>query len=122
MAVHYAEDPASQSIEITVDGRVTRDDWEQVVPKFEAFMNEHGTIRLIEVVNSLDGFEMGMIWDGIKFDFKAVPHISHCAVVTDIAWMSPLTRAAGAVMPMKMRVFPLAELTAARRWLQSEDR
>ena len=121
MSVHYSENPDTRSIEITVNGRVTREDWDTVAPKFEAFMNTHGTIRLIEVVEALDGFEAGMIWDGIKFDFKAVPHISHCAVVTDIAWMSPLTRAAGAVMPMKMRVFPLAEVQEARDWLRNAD-
>ncbi len=121
MSVRYSEDPDAKAIEITVNGRVTRADWEEVAPRFEAFMNAHGTIRLIEVVEELDGFDTGMIWDGIKFDFKAVPHISHCAVVTDIAWMSPLTRAVGAVMPMKMRVFPLAEVQEAREWLTAAD-
>lgn len=121
MSVRYSEDPGNKLIEITVNGRVTRADWEEIVPKFEAFMNEHETIRLIEVVEELSGFDASMIWDGIKFDFKAVPHISHCAVVTDIGWMSPLTRTVGAVMPMKMRVFPLAEVQDARDWILSAD-
>ncbi len=121
MSVRYSEDPDTKSIEITVDGRVTRADWESIVPRFEAFMNAHETIRLIEVVEELDGFDASMVWEGIKFDFKAIPHISHCAVVTDIAWMSPLTRAVGAVMPMKMRVFPLADVQKARDWLSSAD-
>ena len=121
MPVTYSEDPATRSIELGVSGRVTQEDWDRVVPRFEAFMEAHGTIRLIEIVESLEGFDRGLIWQGIRFDMKAIPRISHCAVVTDFGWMSPIVKAAGAVMPMQLRTFPLAEVEAARVWLREAD-
>lgn len=121
MPVSYSEDPATRSIELTVSGKVTQEDWDRVVPRFETFMEAHGTIRLIEIVESLDGFDPGLIWQGIQFDMKAIPRISHCAVVTDIGWMSPIVKAAGAVMAMQLRTFPLAEANAARDWIREAD-
>ena len=117
MPVAYAADPETRVIELIINGKVTQDDWDAVVPEFEAFMEAHGPIRLIEVVESLTGFEPSLIWEGIKFDFKAIPNIRHCAVVTDIAWMSPLTKAAAAVMPLNLRVFPLASVEDAKDWV-----
>lgn len=121
MPVDYEDFPDTKTIELNVSGRVTQADWDTVAPRFEAFMTAHGTIRLIEVIESLDGFDPGLIWQGIKFDMKAIPRISHCAVVTDIGWMSPIVRAAGAVMPMRLRTFPLSEAGAARAWLREAD-
>ncbi len=116
MPVSYAEDAETRTVLLTVDGRVTQDDWDRIVPRFEAFMNAHGTIRLVEIIESLKGFDPVLLWDGVRFDMKAIPHISHCAIATDIGWMSPIVKAAGKVMSMQMRVFPLAESDAAREW------
>ena len=121
MSVTYAEDPETRTIELTVRGRVTESDWNAIKPRFEAFMETHRTIRLIEVIEALGGFDASLIWEGIRFDFKAIPHISHCAVVTDIGWMSPIVRAASAVMPTVLRTFPLSELEAARTWLRTAE-
>lgn len=122
MALGYHEDHEAHIIEIDVAGRVTRADFDAVAPKVEQFANDHGPIRLLEVVRHLDGFEPGLLWDGLKLDFRVVPHITHCAVVGDAAWLSPLTRAASVVMPMRLRSFPMAEMATARAWLQEADR
>ena len=84
MPVTYSEDPDTGTVVLTVNGRVTQDDWDRIVPQFEAFMNAHGTIRLVEVIENLKGFDPSLLWDGIRFDIKAIPHISHCAIATDI--------------------------------------
>ncbi|MBF9029532.1 hypothetical protein HKCCE3408_03910 [Rhodobacterales bacterium HKCCE3408] len=118
MPVTLTTDDATKIAELTVDGRVTEDDWQSVMPRFEAFLEQHGTIRLLEIVLSFEGFDPGLIWKGTRFDMKAIPHISHCAFVSDIGWMSPLARAAGAVTPMQVRTFGTDEVAAARDWLR----
>ncbi len=121
MPVTYAEDPDTRTVVLTVNGRVTQADWDEITPQFETFMNAHGTIRLVEIIESLKGFDPGLLWDGIRFDIKAIPHISHCAIATDIGWMSPIVRAAGAAMSMQLRIFPLAEAEAAKEWAVTAD-
>jgi SpoIIAA-like len=79
----------------------------------------HGTIKMIEVVESFDGFDPSVIWPGIKFDFKNIRNISHVAVVSDIGWLSPLAKAAGALLSTKLRAFSISELDDAREWIKS---
>lgn len=121
MPVTYKEDAAAKTIELVVNGKVTQEDWDNVAPKFSKFLDDHGTIRLIEVIESLKGFDPILIWEGIKFDIKAIPRISHCAIVSDIGWISPISRAAGALMPMQLRTFDLAQVDAARSWIANPE-
>ena len=121
MSVSYTEDHPNKMVALIVRGSVTRQDFDEILPKFEAFMEKHDKIRLLEIVESFDGFDPSIMWDGMIFDFKAIPHISHCAVVSDIPWMSPMAKAAGAMTPIKMKTFNLNEVEAAQVWLANAD-
>lgn len=111
----------TKTAEIQVEGHVSREDFDNLAPEFEAFVAANDKIRLLEVIHSLDGFDPSMIWEGVKLDFKVIPHISHCAVVSDIGWISPMSKAAGALVSTKLRTFSLAELDAARAWLSDPE-
>lgn len=121
MPVTYKENIATKTIELVVNGKVTQQDWDDVAPKFEKFLDAQGTIRLIEIIESLKGFDPILIWEGIKMDIKAIPRISHCAIVSDIGWISPISKAAGAFMPMQLRTFEMAQVDAARAWIAAPD-
>lgn len=117
MSVQMHLDPARQLAELRVDGAVTRADFDSIAPQFEAFVMAQGKVRLLEVIVSLGGFDPSLLWEGMKLDIKVIPHITHCAVVSDIGWLSPVSKAAGALVATRLRTFPLAEEEAARAWL-----
>lgn len=121
MSVTMKLDPLAKLAELRVNGAVTREDFDRIAPQFEAFVSDCGTIRLIEVIEEfgLRDMDLGMIWDGMKLDLRVIPHISHCAVVGDIGWLSPLSKAAGALISTKLRTFPMAQEAEARAWLAS---
>ncbi|MCV6595884.1 MAG: STAS/SEC14 domain-containing protein [Mangrovicoccus sp.] len=117
MSVQMTREAAKALVTLEVDGKVTREDFDRIAPEFEAFVEEQGQIRLIEVIRNLEGFEPGLIWDGLKLDLRVIPHITHCAVVSDIGWMSPLAKAASAVISTQLRSFALADLETAQAWI-----
>ena len=117
MSLEYVEHPDSRTIELTVNGRVTREDFDAVIDKVQGFIDTHGTIRVLEVIESFEGFDVSVLWPGIKFDIRNIRHVSHVAVVSDIGWMTPISKAAGAVISSNLRTFDLAELSAARDWI-----
>ena len=119
MAITYAEDDAGKSVEITVTGRVTKEDYDQVIGPMQDFIDRHGEVKLIEVIESFEGFEPSVLWPGIRFDIKNLRHISHVAIVSDIGWISPISKAAGAFMSTKLRTFEMSELEAARDWIKA---
>ena len=72
-----------------------------------------------EIVESFEGFDPSILWPGIKFDWQNIQHISHVAVVTDIGWMGPMSKAAGALISTKLRVFDMDDVDEARAWIAS---
>ena len=118
MACIYTEHDTAPVVEIRVVGRVTEHDMEVIIPKLEAYIEKHGTIRLVEIIERFEGFDPTTILDGMKFDIKHLRNISHAAIVSDIGWVSMMTSAAAMVMPLMVRVFSMAELNAARAWAQ----
>jgi hypothetical protein len=121
MTYQYLEFPDEAIIEFTVAGKATREEFDELAPRIEAFIADHGAIRLIEVIEDFKGFEPSLLWEGAKFDMKNLKHISHCAVVSDTGWMGPLVRLSSAVIPTSIRTFKLAELDAARAWIRNPD-
>ena len=117
-AMTYTEYPDDAIIEIRLDGRVTREDYDAVIDKVQDFIDAHGTIKLIEIIDSFKGFDPSALWAGLKFDIRNVRHVSHVAVVSDIGWMGPAAKAAGAVITSDVRTFDLDELDDAWAWLR----
>jgi hypothetical protein len=121
MTVTYTQNADAKSIELTVAGHVTREDHDSVIDRIQACIDTHGTIRMLETIKSVDGFDPTLLWSGLKFDIRNIRHISHVAVVSDIGWIGPMSKAAGAVISTRLRTFGLAELDAARAWIHDAD-
>lgn len=122
MTLLYKEYPEAKTVEIHVDGKVSHEEFDTVIADMDAFIQTHGTVKLLESVASFKvGMDVSMFWEGLKFDMKNIRHISHCAVVSDIGWISPLSKAAGAFMSTKLRTFNMDDIGAARVWLKDPD-
>jgi len=121
MTTTYKEFHAEKIVELYVEGKVTQEDFDRIAGQLHQFIETHGKIKLLEVVRNFEGFDPSMLWDGIKFDMKHIPNISHCAVVSDIGWLSPLAKAAGGFISTKLRTFSLNQLEEAKQWLKKPD-
>lgn len=121
MTVSYTENLDQKTVELMVSGKITQEDFDQISGQLDEFIQTCGTVKLLEVVTDFTGFEVSMLWDGMKYDIKNLKHISHCAVVTDIGWISPLSKAAGAFVSTKLRTFDAGQIDDARAWLQNPD-
>lgn len=119
MTVTYKEIPEEKTVELTVSGKVTKEDFNRISTQFEAFIDQHGEIKLIEIISDFKGFDPSVVWDGLKFDMKHIKNISHCAVVSDIGWMTPLAKTAGALVSTKLRTFDMNQVDEAKNWLKA---
>ncbi|TNF19244.1 MAG: STAS/SEC14 domain-containing protein [Rhodobacteraceae bacterium] len=120
MSVTYTEIPEKRRCEFTVSGHISHDDYLAIAEPMERFVETHGKVQMIEVVDHFTGFDPSVLLPGIRFDIKVVPHVTHIALVTDIGWISPIARAVGGLLPTRLRVFPRDGLEEARAWLDAE--
>ena len=117
MTIICKEHDDTRTLEIVASGHFGREEYDRAIEQTQAFIDRHGTIKIIEVVESFEGFDPSVIWPGIKFDFRNIRNISHVAVVSDIGWLSPLAKAAGAFLSTKLRTFGMDQLDEAREWI-----
>lgn len=107
--------------EITVSGRITEPDMRGVLERLEGMIRANGKIRIVEVIAEFDGYDLGVIWPGLVFDYKHLRDITHVAVVCDKGWLGPVSRAVGAVLPLTLRTFTSHDRDAAREWIAAPD-
>lgn len=104
-------------VEFVVDGRVTKNDFVVVADMIDGVIDKYGSVRLLEVVKRIKGFELAALWEDIKYVPRRLHRFSHVAVVADERWMRGIARVIGKVLPGTIRTFTLSEIDEARNWL-----
>jgi hypothetical protein len=113
----------------TVGFRVTdeieREDYDELlVPELHRALEAGGELRTLYVIDDLDEIEPGALWADSKLGFDlGVRHHdawARSAIVTDIHWMARATRLFAWMIPGEARVFPLAELELAKKWVAGD--
>ncbi|ABV91794.1 hypothetical protein Dshi_0045 [Dinoroseobacter shibae DFL 12 = DSM 16493] len=118
MAVTYTADSQARVVELTVSGKITHAEFEEVVPKLEAEL-ARGPLSLVEVIDSFEGFDARTLWDGLKFDLAHWSEFRRVAVVSDLTWFSPFTRLADRLTHLQIREFKRDQLEEARAWARN---
>jgi hypothetical protein len=103
-------------------GEIEREDYDEVLtPELRRALEAGGGLRTLHVIEDLDEIEPGALWADSKLGFDVgVRHRDawvRSAIVTDIAWMARATKFFAWMIPGEARVFPLAELEAAKAWV-----
>lgn len=117
----YVEIPNTNIAEIMIDGKVTRENFDAVIPKIEALIEKHGTIRFLEEIRSFGGFELSMLWDDMKFSFNHLKDFERVAIVTDKNWIKNWSKIGIIFMKAEMKLFDLEDINDARIWLMEDS-
>ncbi len=121
MAVEIHETAHDNYIEVTLSGKLTKEDYQHFVPVVEAAIEKHGKIRFLVALRDFHGWSAGALWEDMKFDWKHFSDIDRLALVGDKKWEAgmavfcrPFTRA-------KIKYFDLADIDQAREWMTSDS-
>lgn len=114
----FETDMEAGVIEFTIDGEVTRAEYDAATEAMDAVIARHGKLRGLAVVRDFAGMELAAWWKDISWGTSHLSKIARVAVVTDIAWIATATRATGWMVPGEHRVFALEALEAARDWVR----
>ena len=120
--VERITDMPEGTIGFRVDGDVEREDYTELMrPALEEAMASGQPLRTLYVIEDLDDMEAGALWEDSKLGFDlGIRHHKQwerSAIVTDIEWMARATKLFAWMIPGEARVYPLAELEDAKRWV-----
>jgi len=98
-------------------GEVTPDDFKDVfIPAIDD-ASKRGKIRLVFVLGErYTGFTSGVVWEKAKMRVEHFGAWERCALVTDIEWITHIVGLLHWMMPGTLKVFPTADLDAAKAW------
>ena len=116
--IEVIEKSGSNVIGLRVDGKLLHADYQQFIPKLEALIEEHGSIRCYCEITSFAGIELKALWDELKFDVKHCKQIERCAIVGDPSWHQWMTKSGKVIFhKADIRYFHQGESDQAWAWL-----
>jgi hypothetical protein len=100
-------------------GQVTSDDYERIiVPDVEAAFALNRKLRLLYLTaEDFVGFDPGAMWNDAKLGMRHFSGWERIALVTDVPWLQLAAGTMGFLVPGKFRLFPVADLDAAKHWI-----
>jgi len=104
-----------------ISGRVTGEDYRDVlIPALRKGVEE-GSLRALFVVEDYDGFNMDALKEDIKggvpLEFRHRDAWKRVGVATDVDWLSKAFELFKWLIPGETKVFELDEIDAAKRWI-----
>jgi hypothetical protein len=121
MALSLTEKDKEKLLEVTVRGKLAKEDYQLFVPKFEELVKKHGKIRILFKMVDFHGWEAGALWEDIKFDFKHFKDIERLAMVGDKKWEKGMSIFCKPFTAAKIKYFDQTDFAEAREWLKQDS-
>ncbi|MDX1593768.1 MAG: STAS/SEC14 domain-containing protein [Gammaproteobacteria bacterium] len=106
-------------VTVAVHGKLTRSDYDQALPVLERLLDTHGKLRFLITLEEFAGFELGALWEDLKFDVRYRDHFGRMAVVGDRRWEEWGTRFSGLFFSDEVRFFYADQADAALEWVNA---
>ena len=108
-----------------VHGEIEDDDYDEVLtPTLRGAVQSGGGLRTLYLIEDIEEIEADALWADAKLgaDVGIRHHDAwvRSAIVTDIGWMARAAKMFTWMMPGEARVFPVAELDAAKAWVAGD--
>jgi len=114
------EDAGGKVLAIKLSGKLAKEDYEQFVPKVEELIKQHGKLRILMEMHDFHGWELGALWEDIKFDVKHFRDIERLAMIGDRKWESGMAVFCKPFTTAKIKYFDVSKVDDARQWIRED--
>ncbi|MCB9838587.1 MAG: STAS/SEC14 domain-containing protein [Phycisphaeraceae bacterium] len=107
-------------LESTLDGSLTREEYDRLTDKAEEMMRRFDKIRMIQVFRDLGKIGCSVIWADMKWGPAHLGRFERLAIVADQRWFEWMIAPFRPFVHAQIRCFHLDEIDEARAWI-TED-
>ena len=118
---HVDEVIHDKFLEIDLHGRLSREDYEGLVPEIERQILQHRKIHLLVTMHDFHGWDAGALWEDIKWDAKHFNDIERLAIVGEKSWHKWMAGFCRPFTTASIRYFALEQLDQAHAWLNESS-
>ena len=117
MTVEIVEDTAAKLLTVKGSGQLSAGDYDKLEPSVEKLMKSCGRIKILFIMQDFHGWEMGAVWEDIKFATKHCRDIEKVAMVGENSWEKWMATICKPFTMSSIKYFDTGEDDAARNWL-----
>ena len=118
MSVVVEEKIQGKILEVKVGGNLDKSDYQELAPKIEELIDQHGKIRVLLKTHDFHGWTAGALWEDIKFDAKHFRDIERLAIVGEKKWEKGMATFCKPFTTAKIRFFEHQQADDARSWIE----
>ena len=116
---HVDEFVHGRVLDVNLHGRLTRRDFDYIVPETERLIRQYGKIRIVVTLHDFSGWDFGAAWEEIKWEAKHFNDVEKIAIVGDCKWHQRMATLCNPFTTAEVRYFNLDALDAAYQWVDS---
>jgi hypothetical protein len=105
---------------IILTGKLTKEDYERLIPEVERLINEHGKLRMLVRMHEFHGWTTGALWQDIQFDLRHFRDIERLAIVGEKAWEHGMAIFCKPFTTAAIRYFDRSDASRADDWIREE--
>jgi len=117
MSVKIKPDTAGKALVVHASGKLSKQDYEWFVPEVEQAIKNQGKVRILLELADFHGWEIGALWEDIKFDMKHFRDIEKLAVVGESKWQQGMATFCKPFTSATIRYFDHGQLKEAETWI-----
>lgn len=117
MAIELMEDVVNKSLEVHLSGKLSADDYQTLEPGVEKLIDASGKINMLVVMKDFHGWDMGAVWEDIKFATKHCRDVEKIAMVGENTWEKWMAAICKPFTMSTIKYFETANEDEARAWL-----
>jgi hypothetical protein len=117
MTLELNESQDNRLLEVKVSGKLSKEDYELFEPAVEKLITDSGKISILFIMHDFHGWELGAVWEDIKFAAKHCRDIEKLAMVGEKTWEKWMATICKPFTMSKIKYFDIGDEVAARTWL-----
>ena len=120
MAIELMENADEKLLEVKVSGKLKSEDYEHFETAVTGLIDQYGKIKILFVMHDFHGWDIGAVWEDIKFATKHCTDIDKIAMVGENTWEKWMAMICKPFTMSSIKYFEAGDEAAARTWLAEE--
>ncbi len=121
MPITFKAETADNLITFVMSGKLTREDYENYLPKLADFIESHHGIAVYVEMIDFEGWTLGALWDDVKFDAQYADCISRVAMVGEKKWQKWMAEFSKPFTTAEVKYFDLDQREEALEWARAAE-
>ncbi len=117
MSVEFNEKNEGKVLEVRLNGKLTKEDYDHFVPEVERLVKKYGKIRVLVKMHDFHGWSAGALWEDLKFDLKHFKDIERLALVGETKWEQGMAAFCKPFTTAKINYFDQTATEKAYDWI-----